>query len=148
FGNSAVALRIPDLGFALAMAVTLWSCILLLTGREALARWLALAALLIPSTFFYARAGPSQPSALALFFLLGAWAVFRFGKAPSLGRAALAGVLLGGAIYAYTAARLLVPLTVVAAVAAYSRDPSARKLLWPLPVCAAVMAVPMGVFML
>ncbi len=147
FGANLFGLRLPGLLFGIGMAALLWWCVRELTGRAVLARWLAVLSLLVPSAFLYVRSGNLEPTSFLFFIALAVAGVLAYAKRPTLLRAALAGILLGAATYAYTAGRLLMPLAVAVATASFLLDGATRRAVWPLPVAAAVMAVPMAVFM-
>ena len=145
-GNTPVALRVPGLLFAAGTALLLRSCIHALTGHRALARWLALGSLWIPSLFFYARSGTAEPACFPFFTTLAVFAVLRFELRPTRARAAAAGALLGLGAYAYPAARLFMPLTAAAAVACFVLHPPTRKLTWITIAAGLLAALPMAVF--
>jgi len=147
FGNTPVALRATGVLFDLGMAALLWWCIRKLTGSCRLARWLALFALLIPSTFHYARAGTAEPACFPFFTALAIFGVLRFEQGPTPRRAAIAGALLGLGAYAYPAARLFMPLAAVSAVLCFFFHRPTRKLVWIMIAGGLALAIPMAVFM-
>lgn len=120
-------------------------------------RWLGLATFVVAGTlpwlFVIGRIGfevSALPAALSLF-LLAWWNADQESSAPrrQLLMAALAGLSLGVAIYAYTTARLLVLLLVVVLWAAYLSRWSRRwRLLVATTVVALVSYVPMALWSL
>ncbi|HUB06147.1 MAG TPA: glycosyltransferase family 39 protein [Myxococcales bacterium] len=148
FGNDAVGVRAPSVLFVILTAALLWWCVRELTGRAALARWMALFSLQVPVVFLYGRLALVETSSLLALLMLGIAGVIAFSKRPTVRRAAVAGALLGLATYTYAAARLLMPLAVATATAAFLLDRETRKKVWPLPAAAAIVALPLAIFML
>jgi len=145
-GNSVLALRLPGVLFATGMAALLAACIRRLTGNRALARWLALLSLWVPSIFYYARSGTAEPACFPFFTTLAIFAVLRFEGQPSRARAAAAGGLLGLAAYAYPAARLFAPLIAVGAVICFLLHAPTRRHVGIVVAAGLVVAAPMAIF--
>lgn len=146
-GNTVLALRLPGVLFAAGMAALLGACIRRMTGNRALARWLAVASLWIPSIFYYARSGTAEPACFPFFTTLAIFAVLRFEQQPSRGRALAAGALLGLGAYAYPAARLFMPLIAAGAVICFALHPPTRRLVWMVVAAGLAAATPMAIFM-
>jgi len=146
-GNTVLALRLPGVLFATGMAALLAACIRMLTGNRALARWLALLSLWIPSIFFYARSGTAEPACFPFFTTLAIFAVLRFELRPSRARAVAAGALLGLTAYAYPAGRLFAPLMAVGAVACFVLHGPTRRHVGLVVAAGLAAATPMAIFM-
>jgi len=146
-GPTALAVRLPCALCAIGMAVAMFFLVRRLTERPALARWMALLALVAPTLFTYARHAVSEASMLPLALVLALLALVRFGDAPSSRSALLAGLAVGLVAYTYTTARLLAPLMVALAALAWLHDPRARpKLPWLVAGALAALA-PIGLFL-
>jgi len=141
-GPTPFAVRVPAVGFALVTAVALWALLRSLTGRPVLSRWMALASLVIPSTFVYARLGMSEAGAFVAFLTVALLALRRLEVEPSWWRAAVAGAALASCVYTYQTARLLAPVMVVVAGLVAYRDARLRRYVPALLAAAALVAAP------
>ncbi len=146
-GPTSFAVSLPSALFAIGMAVALFFLLKRLTGQPVLARWLALLSLLMPSIFLFARYG-FEASFLPCLLVVALAALLRFEQLPSWRNAALAGVTIGLCTYTYPTGRLMAPLIVVAAAVSFYFYAPARKYLWAYLGSAALLGLPMGIYML
>ena len=148
FGPTAFAVRLPSALYAMGMAIALYFLIRRLTGREALARWVPVLALLAPSIFTYGRHAVSETSSFPFWLVLALLALLRLERDPSWRSGALAGAALGICTYTYTTGRLLAPLMVGVAAICFWVEPRYRRAVLGLLGGGALLGLPMGVFML
>jgi 4-amino-4-deoxy-L-arabinose transferase-like glycosyltransferase len=146
-GPSPLSERLPATLYALGMAVGMYTLLRSLTGRERLARWMAVLSLLVPSMFTYGRHGVSEVSSMPCWLLIGLNALLAFQDSPTWKRAVWAGASLGLCTYSYSTARLLAPLMVATAAVCFFPDKRARRQLFAFLVAAAVIGIPMAVYM-
>jgi 4-amino-4-deoxy-L-arabinose transferase-like glycosyltransferase len=146
-GPSPLSVRLVPALYAVGTALLLYSLLRTLTGKSALARWIALLSLLTPSLFFYARVC-FEASCIPFWIVLALLLLLRFERRPTWQAAAWAGFGMGFVTYSYATGRLLAPLMVATAAAFAYRDPAMRRHLPVLLGAAALTAIPMGAFVL
>lgn len=147
FGPSAWWARLPSVLWLWACAAGIAFLASELTGDRAVGIAIGATAALSPWLFVLGRIGWEAASFPALTAL--AFGSLLRGVRTGSGRAfAVSGTLFGLSIYAYSTARLLVPLTVAALALVYARRPGARRHAWRFALPLAILAVPIGVYLL
>jgi 4-amino-4-deoxy-L-arabinose transferase-like glycosyltransferase len=146
-GNTPFALRLSAALFALGGCVALWLLLRRLTGRPRLARWLALLALLAPSTFSFGRHTVTEANTVLLMLCLAFLALERAVERPSAWRAALAGAALALCTYCYTTQRLFAPMMIVVAGLCFLLDRKIRRTVWGMVIGAAVVLAPYAAYL-
>jgi len=146
-GPGAWSARLPAVMWLWAAAAGIGLCAFELTRSRSVGVAIGSAAALSPWLFVLGRVGweaVSFPATTALAL----WMFLRGGRTGRGRDYALSGALFGLSLYAYTTARLLVPLTVAAAAAIYGRRGEARRHAWRFALPLAALAAPLAVHLL
>jgi 4-amino-4-deoxy-L-arabinose transferase-like glycosyltransferase len=148
FGTGAWAVRLPSLLYALGMAGLLFLVLRRLTAHLQCATWAAVLSLLVPATYSYARHAVSEAAAYPFWLTLGILMVLRFHERPTWRRGVIAGIAVGLGCYAYSTARLLSPLLVVAVFVVWRLNRPSRRVAWSVLVGGALAGAPMATYTL
>jgi hypothetical protein len=146
-GPTELAVRLTSVELVLTIALSLFFVLRSVTNNQRVARWLALATLLIPTIYFYARVATAEQLALAATTALGLNALLHFERHPSRRSASLAAFVLGLSAYSYHVGRLLGPLMIVAAAITYYPDARTRRFLPSFLLTGLATGAPMAIFM-
>ena len=138
--------RLPSVLWLWLAAAGIGLCVHELTRSPALGTALGAASALTPWLFVIGRMGWEAISfpAITSFAL---WFLLRGTRTRSAPTIILAAALFGLSLYAYSTARLLVPLTLGAAALIWLRDTRVRNLMMGAIVIVALMAVPLALYM-
>ncbi len=145
-GPGGWSARLPSVLWCWLAAAGIGLCVHELTRSRALGFAVGAAAALTPWLFVIGRMGWEAISfpAITSFAL---WCTLRGARTRGARAIIFSAVLFGLSLYAYSTARLLVPLTLGAAAVIWLRDARVRGLMAWAIVIVALMAVPVALYM-
>jgi len=145
-GPGARASRLPAVLWCWVAAAGIGLCVHELTRSRAIGFAVGAGAALTPWLFVLGRMGWEAISFPAITSL-AVWSLLRGARTRSTAAFVLSGALFGLSLYAYSTARLLVPLTIIAVGSIWLSDARSRiPVAWTI-ILAVLMALPLAYYM-